>query len=243
MTAILKIEGISKNFEGLKALSNVSFEVEEGAIFGLMGANGAGKTTLFAIIAGQVKPSAGTVTFRGHVLTGRRPDQICRMGICRTFQIVRPFAGISVLDNVVVSALYGASTGLDRKAHAKAHDVALAALDSVGLADCSDRLAGSLTLSGQKHLEIARALATGAALILLDEVMAGLTPTEVTRMIATLSELRRSRGLTFIVVEHVMDALMQLSDRILALDHGVPIAIGTPAEIVENPDVLKVYFG
>jgi branched-chain amino acid transport system ATP-binding protein len=239
MTTILKVDGICKNFDGLKALSNVSFEVEEGAIFGLMGANGAGKTTLFAIIAGQVKPSAGTVTFRNQLLTGRRPDQICRMGICRTFQIVRPFAGISVLDNVVVSALYGASARRGRKAR----DAAFAALEAVGLADCADRLAGSLTLSGQKQLEIARALATGAELVLLDEVMAGLTPTEVARMVETLATLRRSRGLTFIVVEHVMDALMQLSDRILALDQGVPIALGAPAEVVENPDVLKVYFG
>ena len=239
MTSILKVDGICKNFDGLRALSNVSFEVAEGAIFGLMGANGAGKTTLFAIIAGQVKPSAGAVTFRKRVITGRPPDQICRMGICRTFQIVRPFAGISVLDNVIVSALYGASAGHS----ATARKAAFAALEAVGLSESADRLAGSLTLSGQKHLEIARALATGAELVLLDEVMAGLTPTEVTRMIATLAELRRSRGLTFIVVEHVMDALMQLSDRILALDQGAPIAIGTPAEVVENTDVLKVYFG
>lgn len=242
MTAILKVDGVSKNFDGLKALSNVSFEVEEGAIYGLMGANGAGKTTLFAIIAGQMKPSAGIVTFRDRLLTGRRPDEICRLGICRTFQIVRPFAGISVLDNVIVSALYGTSTGY-RTAHAKARDTAFAALEAVGLAAYADRLAASLTLSGQKRLEIARALATGAELVLLDEVMAGLLPTEVTQMIGTLSDLRRRRGLTFIVVEHVMDALMQLSDRILVLDHGVQIAIGTPAEVVGNPDVLKVYFG
>jgi branched-chain amino acid transport system ATP-binding protein len=240
MTTILRVDGISKSFDGLKALSNVSFDVEEGSIFGLMGANGAGKTTLFAIIAGQVRPSGGTVSFRNQILTGRRPDHICRMGICRTFQIVRPFAGITVLDNVVVSALYGASSGHSPRG---ARDAALAALETVGLADAADRPAGSLTLSGQKRLEIARALATGAELILLDEVMAGLTPTEVTTMIATLAELRRSRGLTFILVEHVMDALMQLSDRILALEQGTPIAIGTPAEIAENEDVLKVYFG
>lgn len=242
MPAILKVEGISKNFDGLKALSNVSFEVEEGMIFGLMGANGAGKTTLFAIIAGQVKPTAGSVTFRDMALTGRRPDQICRLGVCRTFQIVRPFAGISVLDNVTVAALYGTAQR-SRRGQTRAREAALAALEAVGLAAVADRLAASLTLSGQKRLEIARALATGAELVLLDEVMAGLTPTEVTEMIGTLVDLRRRRSLTFIVVEHVMDALMQLSDRILVLDHGVPIAVGTPAEVVANPDVLKVYFG
>lgn len=242
MTAILKVDGISKNFDGVKALSNVSFEVEEGTIFGLMGANGAGKTTLFAIIAGQVKPTSGTVVFRDTALSGWRPDQICRLGICRTFQIVKPFGGISVLDNVIVAALYGASQR-PRNAQASARETALVALEAVGLAAVAGRLAASLTLSGQKRLEIARALATGAKLVLLDEVMAGLTPAEVVQMIATLVDLRRRRGLTFIVVEHVMDALMQLSDRILVLDHGVPIAVGTPAEVVGNPDVLKVYFG
>lgn len=240
MSTILKIDDISKRFDGLKALSNVSFDVEENSIFGLMGANGAGKTTLFAIIAGQMRPTSGSVFFRDQLLTGRRPDQICRMGICRTFQIVRPFAGISVLDNVVVSALYGATAG---HSSLRATDAAFAALEAVGLADAADRPAGSLTLSGQKHLEIARALATGAELVLLDEVMAGLTPSEVTKLIATLGELRRSRNLTFILVEHVMDALMQLSDRILALEQGTPIAAGTPAEIAKNEDVLRVYFG
>jgi branched-chain amino acid transport system ATP-binding protein len=240
MTTILRVDGISKSFEGLKALSNVTFEVDQGAIFGLMGANGAGKTTLFAIIAGQIRPSGGSVIFRNQLLTGKSPDQICRLGICRTFQIVRPFAGISVFENALVSALYGAAAGHSQE---QAKETAMAALEAVGLADAANRLAGSLTLSGQKHLEIARALATGAELILLDEVMAGLTPTEVTTMIATLGELRRSRNLTFILVEHVMDALMQLSDRILALEQGTPIAIGTPAEIAENKDVLRVYFG
>lgn len=240
MSTILKVDGVSKNFDGLKALSNVSFEVEQGAIFGLMGANGAGKTTLFAVIAGQVRPSGGTVWFRDSVITGKRPDQICRLGICRTFQIVRPFAGISVMDNAVVAALYGARG--ERSPHA-ARAAALEALEAVGLAESADKAAASLTLSGQKRLEIARALASGAELVLLDEVMAGLTPTEVTTMIATLGELRRSRRLTFIIVEHVMDALMQLSDRILALEQGVPIAVGTPDEIVRNEDVLRVYFG
>lgn len=240
MTVILRVEDVSKNFGGLKALSNVSFDIEEGSIFGLMGANGAGKTTLFAIIAGQLKPTGGTVYLRNRVLTGRRPDQICRMGVCRTFQIVRPFAEISVLDNLVVSALYGAGK---RCALRQAHDVAVAALEAVGLRDVAHFPAGSLTLSGQKHLEIARALATGAELILLDEVMAGLTPTEVIRMTSTLIELRRLRNLTFIIVEHVMDALMRLSDRILALEQGRPVAVGSPAEIAQNEDVLKVYFG
>ncbi|NGN44673.1 ABC transporter ATP-binding protein [Mesorhizobium sp. CGMCC 1.15528] len=237
---ILDIQGVSKSFGGIKALSNVSFTVDEGSIFGLMGANGAGKTTLFGVIAGQIKPNTGSVAFRKQVITGKRPDQICRIGISRTFQIVRPFAGISVLDNVIVSALYGAAAN---NTHAEAREAGLAALEAVGLADAASQMAGELTLSGQKRLEIARALATGAELVLLDEVMAGLTPTEIERMVETLSELRHSRNLTFMLVEHVMGALMQLSDRILALDHGVPIAIGTPTEIAENEEVLKVYFG
>ena len=239
MSALLQVDNVSKRFRGLLAVDRLSFEVPQGGIFAVIGPNGAGKTTLFNMIAGAFPPSNGSITFAGERIDGLTADKVCRRGIGRTFQIVRPFAGISVLDNVVVSALYGASAGHGRKAR----DVGFAALEAVGLADCADRLAGSLTLSGQKQLEIARALATGAELVLLDEVMAGLTPTEVARMVETLATLRRSRGLTFIVVEHVMDALMQLSDRILALDQGVPIALGTPTEVVENPDVLKVYFG
>jgi branched-chain amino acid transport system ATP-binding protein len=237
---ILKVEGVSMRFGGLAALSNVSFGVEQGSIFGLMGANGAGKTTLFAVIGGQLRPTEGRVLFKNQVLNGKRPDQICRLGVSRTFQVVKPFYGISVLDNVTVSALYGMS---ERRSVSKARQVGLVSLEAVGLADSADALAGSLTLSGQKRLEIARALATGAELLLLDEVMAGLTPPEIEQMIETLAGLRKARDLTFVIVEHVMGALMKLSDRILALDHGVQIAMGPPKEVASDENVLRVYFG
>jgi len=237
---ILQVDNVSKQFGGLKALQDVSFKVEEGAIFGLMGANGAGKTTLFGVIAGQIRPNGGTITFDGRPLAGQRPDQICRMGLGRTFQIVRPFANLSVLDNVVVPAMYGSV-----RAHRldQATQVGRQALEDVGLAHAANQLAGSLTLSNQKRLEIARALATGAKLLLLDEVMAGLTATEVAQMSETLFRLRQERNLTILIIEHVMGALMNLSDRILVLDHGVPIAMGPPEQIVTDENVVKVYFG
>ncbi len=238
--AMLEVRAISKSFGGLKALDGISFDVEEGEIFGLMGANGAGKTTLFAVIAGQIRPSSGEVLLRGTRITGLRPDRICRRGISRTFQIVRPFAGITALENATISSLYGSDKRPSRKA---ATEVAAQALDAVGLGAQKDRLAAELTLSGQKRLEIARALSTGAGTVLLDEVMAGLTPPEVDEMIATLGSLRRERNLTFILVEHVMSALMTLSDRVLAMDRGRVLALGTPDEISRNEEVLKAYFG
>ncbi len=237
---ILDVNNVCKQFGGLKALQDVCFTVDEGTIFGLMGANGAGKTTLFGVIAGQIRPNGGSITFAGKSLAGRRPDQICRLGLGRTFQIVRPFGNLSVLDNVVVSAMYGSA-----RTHRLA-DATLAgrrALEDVGLAPLAGQLAASLTLSNQKRLEIARALATGARLVLLDEVMAGLTATEVAEMTETLFRLRQGRGLTILIIEHVMGALMKLSDRILVLDHGVPIAMGPPEQVVADENVVKVYFG
>lgn len=237
---ILDVKNVCKQFGGLKALQDVSFSVDEGTIFGLMGANGAGKTTLFGVIAGQLRPNGGSISFAGKPLAGQRPDQICRLGLGRTFQIVRPFGNLTVLDNVIVSAMYGSA-----RAHRLA-DATLAgrqALEDVGLALLADQLAASLTLSNQKRLEIARALATGARLVLLDEVMAGLTATEVAGMTETLFRLRQERGLTILIIEHVMGALMNLSDRILVLDHGVPIAMGPPEQVVADENVLKVYFG
>lgn len=237
---ILDVKNVSKQFGGLKALQDVSFSVDEGTIFGLMGANGAGKTTLFGIIAGQIRPNGGSISFAGKPLSGQRPDQICRLGLGRTFQIVRPFGNLTVLDNVIVSAMYGSA-----RAHRLADATAAGrqALEDVGLAPLAGQLAASLTLSNQKRLEIARALATGARLVLLDEVMAGLTATEVAGMTETLFRLRQERGLTILIIEHVMGALMNLSDRILVLDHGVPIAMGPPEQVVADENVLKVYFG
>jgi len=238
--SFLRVENISKSFSGLKALSNISFEVTEGTVLGLMGANGAGKTTLSSVIAGHVEPSSGTVSFRGRRLTGLRPDQVCRAGICRTFQVVRPFRGMSVQENVLVAALYGSS---GHRPAVESKRRAAEALAAVGLVGSRGLQAGVLTLSGQKRLEIAKALATGAAVVMLDEVMAGLTPAEIGEMMETLLQLRKSRNVTIIIVEHVMGALMKLSEHILVLDHGVQIAYGTPQEIAVNPMVAEVYFG
>lgn len=236
---LLRLENVTRRFGGLTALSNVSLTVERGEIFGLMGANGAGKTTLFALVGGQLRPTAGRIFFKDQSIEGRRPDQICRLGISRTFQIVRPFAGITALENATVSALYGAI----KRSHAEARAEALQALEAVGLADFADTLAGALTLSGQKRLEIARALATGAELLLLDEVLAGLTPSEIDPMLDTIARLRRERDLTIVIIEHVMGALMRLSQRILVLDHGEVLAQGAPAEIARNELVMQAYFG
>lgn len=237
--SFLDVRNVSKRFGGIVALSGVSLTVEKGEIFGLMGANGAGKTTLFSVIAGHAAPTSGEVLFKGRRITGLPPARICRQGICRTFQIVRPMAGLTVAENARVAALYGAHGLLGAQADAKAAE----ALEAVGLAGQRDTLAGALTLSGQKRLEIARALATGAELVMLDEVMAGLTPTEIAAMLETLAALRRDHGLTFVIVEHVIGALMTLSDRILVLHHGEPIAFGSPQEIGGNAKVAEVYFG
>ncbi|GGE15781.1 amino acid/amide ABC transporter ATP-binding protein 1, HAAT family [Gemmobacter megaterium] len=236
---LLEVRHITKRFGGIVALNDVSLSVAKGEILGLMGANGAGKTTLFSVIAGHAAPTSGEVLFKGQRLTGLSPARICRQGICRTFQIVRPMAGLSVAENVRVAALYGAHALRGAQVGARVAE----ALAAVGLADQRDTLAGALTLSGQKRLEIARALATGAELVMLDEVMAGLNPTEIAAMLDTLSSLRRDRGLTFVIVEHVIGALMTLSDRILVLHHGEEIASGTPQEIGRNAQVAEVYFG
>jgi len=240
VSVLLEIEGLGKQFGGIHALTDVSFEVAEGSITGLMGANGAGKTTLFALIAGNERPTRGDIRFRGGSLVGLRPDQISRRGIARTFQIVRPFAGLSVRENVITAAVFGARRHPDPRAAA---DFAETAARDVGLGGRLDDPAGSLTLSAQKRLEIARAVATGAELLLLDEVMAGLTPAEVEEMLEVLRDLRERRRLTLLVIEHVMRALMRLSDEIVVLHLGRRIARGTPEEIVADPTVTRVYFG
>lgn len=237
---LLSVTNLGKRFGGLVALSDVSFDVEAGQTVGIMGANGAGKTTLFSLIAGNAKPTSGRVAFDGESLAGLSPDRVCRLGIARTFQIVKPFAGLTVLDNLRTAAWFGRAALRDRD------DVdrhALAILDELDLADAAHRLASTLTLSGQKRLEIARAVATGARLVLLDEVMAGLTPTEVARMLETLRRLQSSRGLTLVIIEHVMRALMELCERIVVLHHGERIAEGTPDTIGRDERVLSVYFG
>ena len=240
MTALLRVSNLTKSFGGVHALQNVSLSIDEGAIVGLMGANGAGKTTLFGLIAGHIRPSAGDIRYRGESIATLRPDQICRRGISRTFQIVRPFSGMTARDSVAIAALFGADPAPDRRA---ANERAERILDLIGLSAQADTLAEELTLSGQKKLEVARALATGCKLLLLDEVLAGCTGAEVAEMLDVLQRVHRERGLTILIIEHVMRALMRFADRIVVLHHGELIAEGSPAEIAADPRVHDAYLG
>ena len=237
---LLEVESVSKAFGGLMALTDVNLTVEAGETVGIMGANGAGKTTLFSLIAGNDRPSRGRILFDGQRIDGRRPDQISQRGVARTYQIVRPFAGMTVIENVAIGCLFGSRREASRK---RALEQARAILDEVGLGARADHMASDLTVAGLKRLEVARALAAGPRLLMLDEVMAGLTPTEVAEALALLDGLKQRYGLTLLVVEHVMRALMQMCGRILVLHHGVTIATGTPDEIGANPAVIDAYLG
>jgi branched-chain amino acid transport system ATP-binding protein len=238
--SLLEISNLSKNFGGLRALDSVNLSVQKGSIHGLMGANGAGKTTLFSIIAGNQRPSSGSIVFQSGRIDGMRPDKICRTGISRTFQIVRPFPRLSVRENVETAALFG------RAQPPKQHELDQIVGDILSechLADRAGQLAATLTLAGLKRLEVARALATEPTLLMLDEVMAGLTPTEVEDMITTLLALKERMKLTILIIEHVMSALNRVSDEITVLHHGRRIASGKPAEISSNNLVTEAYFG
>jgi branched-chain amino acid transport system ATP-binding protein len=235
--ALLEVRDVSKSFRGLRAVAGVSFEVGEGAIVGLIGPNGAGKTTTFNMVAGVFAPDSGEIRFAGRRIDGLRPDQVCGAGIGRTFQIVRPFAGLSVLDNVIVGALER-SAGV-----AEARSSAAAILERLGLGAKRDQPAAALTLPDRKRLEVARALATRPRLLLLDEVMAGLRPTECDQMIAVFREINRRDGLTILLIEHVMRAVMALAQAIVVLHHGEVIARGAPGEVVRDPAVLECYLG
>ena len=234
---LLEVRGISKSFRGLRAVSAASFDIPEGDINGLIGPNGAGKTTIFNMIAGVYAPDSGEILFQNRNIGGLRPDQVCAAGIGRTFQIVKPFAGLSVLDNVVVGAL------LRERSVARARPAALAILDKLGLGAKRDLPAASLTLPDRKRLEVARALATRPRLLLLDEVMAGLRPTECDQMVAIFRELNRADGTTILLIEHVMRAVMALAKHIGVLHHGEVIARGTPEQVVRDPAVLECYLG
>ena len=237
MSALLSVANVSKRFRGLVAVSNVSFEVNTGNTFAIIGPNGAGKTTLFNMISGALRPDSGSIAFADQRIDGLPPDVVCRRGIGRTFQIVRPFPALSVQDNVTVGALL----------HHRSVEYATRRADEVlrrlDLAARRHQRAASLTLPDRKRLEVARALATEPKLLLLDEVMAGLRPTEVDRMVAILTELNRASGLTILLIEHVMRAVMALAARVLVLHHGAAIALGAPDEIAHHPDVIKSYLG
>jgi len=234
---ILQVDRVSKSFRGLRAVKEASFELAEGQVNALIGPNGAGKTTVFNLIAGAYAPDAGSIRFQNRKINGLRPDQVCAAGIGRTFQIVKPFAGLSVLDNVMVGAF------LKEKSPAGARKVAVEILERLGLASKRDLPASSLTLPDRKRLEVARALATRPRLLLLDEVMAGLRPTECDQMVAVFRDLNRADGLSILLIEHVMRAVMALAGHIGVLHHGELIARGTPEQVVRDPAVLECYLG
>lgn len=237
MSALLAVNGVSKRFRGLVAVDRVSFEVPQGSIFAVIGPNGAGKTTLFNMIAGVFAPDGGSIHFAGERIEDLPPDRVCRRGIGRTFQIVRPFPALSVEDNVIVGAL------MHRHHVADARSRAQEVLRRLDLYDKRAQRAASLTLPDRKRLEVARALATDPRLLLLDEVMAGLRPTETDRIVSILKELNRETGLTILLIEHVMRAVMALASRILVLHHGASIAEGAPGEVVRERAVIDSYLG
>ena len=234
--AILEIKNVSKFFGGLAANSDVSFSVEEGMIMGLIGPNGAGKTTLFNCITGYYPPSKGEIIFDGRRMNGLDPDKVCMLGMVRTWQKVRPLAKLSVVDNVMVGALAHTSS------LKVARDMAMEQLKVVRMDHRMDFLAGGLPIGERKKLEVARALATQPKLLLLDEVMGGLNPAESEEIIQLILDIKQ-RGLTQMVIEHDMKAIMRISDRIVVLNSGEKLMEGTPQEVVTNPDVISAYLG
>ncbi|MBI3091352.1 MAG: ABC transporter ATP-binding protein [Candidatus Tectomicrobia bacterium] len=239
MPIILEASSISKSFRGLMAISDVSVRLEEGQITGLIGPNGAGKTTLFNIITGGIAPDRGTVTFLGKELGKLTPDRICRLGISRTYQLVRPFLSLPVYRNVLIGVYFGRDGYISS---AKAEREVDELLEFVGLRDKRAARASELNTVERKHLEIARALATLPRLLLLDEVVAGLNPSETSAVMESIREIRR-RGVTIFLIEHVMKVVMGLSDHLLVLHHGELIAEGKPEKVATSPAVVEAYLG
>lgn len=236
MTRMLELKNITKRFGGLSALSEVDLAVDIGEIVGLIGPNGAGKTTLFSVIAGYQTPEQGKVIFKGHNITGMQTHKIALMGIVRTFQVVKPFSGMNVLENIMVGSLM------------RHHDIKIArgkameVLEFCGLTDKADFLGKELTVANKKRLELARTLATEPELMLLDEVMAGLNPTEVHEAVELINKIH-AKGVTLLVIEHVMEVIMPISHRVAVLNYGRKIADSLPRDVVNNPDVINAYFG
>ncbi len=238
---ILRIDNVTKRFGGLVALSNVSFDVYRGEILGLIGPNGAGKTTLFNVISGVYKPEEGRVFFKNKDITGWKPHKVARLGIARTHQIVKPFGDLSVVENTMIGALFGKKAG--KISEAEAREIALDVLKFVGLYEKAELPARVLNVQEKKRLELARALAAEPELLLLDEVLAGLTPQEVEKVLVLLRKIRAEKGITMIMIEHVMHAVMNIADRIVVLHFGRKLAEGTPEEVASNQEVITAYLG
>lgn len=238
MTILLSLQGISKRFGGLQALSNITFDLPQDQILGLIGPNGAGKTTLFNVMNGVYRPDTGRILFRDRDVTGSKPYHLAKLGMARTHQIVRPLNELSVRENVMVGACFGH----ENQELSNAMQIADEVLEFVGLATRADQLAGSLNVAQKKRLEMARALAAHPYLLLLDEVLAGLNHSEIDNMIQTVLKIRE-QGITIVMIEHVMKAMMNVSDRIIVLDYGQQIAEGNPESITNDPKVVEAYLG
>lgn len=234
---ILEIKDVCKFFSGLKAIQNISFSVDEKEIIGIIGPNGAGKTTLFNLISGTLPLTSGTIIFNSEDISNQKPNKLCKKGIGRTFQVVKPFGNISVLENVMVGAFNKITNTKE------AREFSLEILKKVGLDAKKDQVGKNLTIADKKRLEVAKALATQPKLLLLDEVMAGLNPSEIKEMLPIINSIRVDDGITILIIEHIMQVIMNICDRIIVIHHGVKIAEGTPSEIANEEEVIKAYLG